>query len=75
VDAKGHAIEASLRLLEGLHERWVVLLRSLSEEDVRRRFRHPELGVVTVDQYIALYAWHGKHHVAHVMGLRERMGW
>src|SRR5215831_7874336 len=66
VDAKGHAIEASLRLLEGLHERWVVLLRSLSEEDVRRRFRHPELGVVTVDQYIALYAWHGKHHVAHV---------
>jgi hypothetical protein len=75
VDAKGHAIEASLRLLEGLHERWVVLLRSLSEEDVRRRFRHPELGVVTVDQYIALYAWHGKHHVAHVTGLRERMGW
>jgi hypothetical protein len=75
VDAKGHAIEASLRLLEGLHERWVVLLRSLSEADVRRRFRHPELGVVTVDQYIALYAWHGKHHVAHVTGLRERKGW
>lgn len=75
VDAKSHGIEASLRLLEGLHERWVVLLRALSEADVKRRFRHPELGVVTVDQYIALYAWHGKHHVAHVTGLLERKGW
>jgi hypothetical protein len=75
VDAKSHAIESSLKLLEGLHERWVVLLRSLSEEDVLRKFRHPELGVVSVDRYIALYAWHGKHHVAHITGLRERMGW
>ena len=53
----------------------VLLLRSLSDADVKRRFTHPELGIVTVDQYISLYAWHGKHHVAHITSLRERNGW
>jgi hypothetical protein len=74
-DARNLAISPSLKLLEGLHERWVSLLRSLSEADVLRQFTHPELGKVSVDQYIALYAWHGKHHVAHITGLRERKGW
>lgn len=75
VDGKSAPIEMSLKLLEGLHERWTVLLRSLSENDVQRKFTHPELGSVTVDQYISLYAWHGKHHVAHITSLRERSGW
>ncbi len=75
VDGKTAPIEPSLNLLEGLHQRLVMLLRSLSEEDVKRKFFHPELGVVTVDQYIALYAWHGKHHVAHITSLRESKGW
>jgi hypothetical protein len=75
VDARIAPIEPSLKLLEGLHERWVVFLRSLSETDVRRKFTHPELGVVSVDQYIALYSWHGRHHVAHITSLRERKGW
>ena len=75
IDAKTAPVEPSLNLLEGLHHRWVVLLRSLSEEDVKRKFLHPEIGVTTIDKYIALYAWHSKHHVAHIMALRERNGW
>jgi hypothetical protein len=74
-DAKAAPIEPSLSLLEALHERWVTLLRSLSSEDFERTFRHPELGVVSLNKNVALYAWHGRHHVAHITGLRERMGW
>jgi hypothetical protein len=75
VDARSAPVEPSLSLLEGLHHRWTILLRSLSEDDVKRRFFHPELGVVTIDQYIALYSWHSRHHVAHITTLRQRMGW
>jgi DinB superfamily len=75
IDAKSADIEPSLSLLEGLHHRWIVLLRSLSDADVKRKFNHPELGVVTIDQYIALYSWHSRHHVAHVTSLRESTGW
>jgi hypothetical protein len=75
IDAKSAPIEPSLNLLDGLHHRWAILLRSLSEGDVKRKFHHPELGVVTIDQYIALYSWHSRHHVAHITALRERRGW
>ena len=75
VDARSAPVEASLNLLEGLHHRWTILLRSLSEDDVKRRFFHPELGVVTIDQYIALYSWHSRHHVAHITTLRKNKGW
>jgi hypothetical protein len=75
IDAKTAAVGPSLNLLEGLHHRWILLLRSLSESDVKRKFTHPELGTIIVDQYISLYAWHGKHHVAHIVALRERQGW
>ena len=68
-------IEVSLTLLESLHKRWIVLLKSLTEEDCRRKFIHPELGIKTVDWLIADYAWHGKHHTAHITSLRERMKW
>jgi hypothetical protein len=74
-DTKSTPIEVSLVLLESLHDRWVRLLRSLSAEDWKRQFRHPELGVVPLEKNVALYAWHGKHHVAHVMELRKRMNW
>ena len=74
-DTKSTPIEISLVLLESLHDRWVRLLRSLSGEDWRRQFRHPELGVVPLEKNVALYAWHGKHHVAHVTQLRKRMNW
>ena len=75
IDGRSAPVEPSLSLLEGLHRRWALFLRSLSDDDVKRKFNHPELGIVTIDKYIALYAWHGKHHVAHIMSLREREGW
>ena len=74
-DARTAPVEASLALLEALHLRWAMLLRSLSVADFARQFRHPEMGVVSLDKNLALYAWHGRHHVAHVMFLRERMSW
>jgi uncharacterized damage-inducible protein DinB len=74
-DARTAPVEISLALLEALHSRWTLLLRSLTPADFARRFRHPELGTVNLDKYLALYAWHGRHHVAHITSLRERMGW
>jgi uncharacterized damage-inducible protein DinB len=74
-DSRATPIEVSLALLDSLHERWVILLRSLEEEDFKRTFSHPEWGLVPLDKAIGLYAWHGRHHVAHVTSLRARMGW
>ena len=74
-DVRNTAVEVSLSLLESLHQRWVVLLRSLCEEDWSRNFRHPELGLMSLEKNLALYAWHGRHHVAHITSLRERRGW
>ncbi len=74
-DARTAPVELSLALLDSLHKRWVLLLRSLSAADLARKFRHPELGEVTLDKNLALYAWHGRHHVAHITSLAKRMGW
>jgi len=74
-DARTGPVEMSLALLDAIHVRWTVLLRSLSEQDVARTFRHSELGSLRLDGVIALYAWHGRHHVAHIAALRQRMGW
>ena len=74
-DARTAPVEISLALLDGLHQRWVLLLRSLQAADFARIFRHPELGVVGLDRNLALYAWHGRHHEAHITSLRQRMGW
>ena len=74
-DAKQAPIELSLTLLDALHGRWVLLLESLTEEDFRRAFRHPEHGEMRLDWTLGLYAWHCRHHVAHIAGLREREGW
>lgn len=74
-DTKATPIEISLVLLESLHERWVMLLRSMSAAEFARTLNHPEMGVLTLDRTLALYAWHGAHHAAHVTSLRERMGW
>lgn len=74
-DARQAPIALSLDLLEALHRRWVWFLRSLKQADFQRTFRHPDLGIVSVEKNIALYAWHGQHHVAHITSLRARMGW
>jgi uncharacterized damage-inducible protein DinB len=74
-DVASTPIDTSLCLLDCLHQRWMKLLRSLTAEQWKRTFRHPELGVMTLDKTVALYAWHGRHHVAHITSLRERSGW
>ena len=74
-DTKSTPIEVSLTLLESLHDRWVRLLRSLTPEEWKRTFRHPELGAMTLEKTLALYAWHGRHHVTHITSLREREQW
>lgn len=68
--------ELSLALLEALHARWCAFLRSLSAEAFSRRFVHPEKPVpMSLDASVALYAWHGRHHTAHVTALRTRRDW
>ena len=74
-EAKTAPIELSLALLEDLHKRWILMLRALQPTEWKRTFRHPEIGPMTLEKNLALYAWHGRHHVAHVTALRERMGW
>ena len=74
-DTQVTPVEVSLELLDSLHDRWVRLLRSFQPEDWKRTFRHPDLGLVPLEKNLALYAWHGRHHVAHVTSLRERNGW
>jgi hypothetical protein len=74
-DGRSGPVELSLGLLETLHGRWVLLLRAMSPTDFGRTLRHPELGRVNLDTYLQMYAWHGRHHVAHITSLRERMGW
>jgi len=74
-DMESTPIEVSLDLLDNLHARWVVLLRSLDDQDWKRAFVHPEMGVVPLEKNLALYAWHGKHHTAHITELRKRMQW
>jgi hypothetical protein len=75
-DVRTAPIEPSLALLENLHKRWVLLLRTLGPAEWSRKFRHPEWdNPMSLDDSLALYAWHGKHHVAHITSLREREGW
>lgn len=74
-DSFNTPVEVSLTLLESLHVRWVNLLRALPEADWERTFLHPQNGEMPLTQVLALYAWHGAHHVAHITSLRERMGW
>jgi uncharacterized damage-inducible protein DinB len=65
-DSSTTPLETSLALLDALHVRWVRLLKSMTDADFMREFRHPESGLIRLDQNLALYAWHGKHHVAHI---------
>ena len=74
-DAAHAPVEVSLRLLESMHERWVRLLRAVKQEDFARTFRHPEHGIRTLDWMLFLYAWHGRHHTAHITELRKQKGW
>ena len=74
-DSELTPVDVSLTLLESLHARWTVLLRSLKPEDFQRRFTHPDSGPHDLDWLLGLYSWHGDHHIAHITSLRERMSW
>jgi hypothetical protein len=75
-DVRSAPVETALALLEPLHERWVTFLRTLSGSDWERTYVHPEYGAIyTLDKVLALYAWHGRHHVAHITSVRQRKGW
>ncbi len=74
VDGKTAPVEVSLPVIEGLHKRWVQFLRSLDGRAFARTVIHPERGPMTLTDLLQLYAWHGRHHTAHITGLRQRQG-
>ncbi len=74
-DAKTGPIEPSLALFEAVHGRWALLLRSMTAKDFARAFKRPDGQLNTLDRALQTYVWHAKHHLAHVLGLCERMGW
>jgi hypothetical protein len=74
-DVQSTPLEDSLALLDPLHQRWVRLLRALKPEEWKRPFQHPAMGAMTVEKNLALYSWHGRHHVAHITELRKKKGW
>lgn len=67
--------EVSLNILKGLHSRWVRILKFTGGEDWDRVLNHPENGQMSLKRITALYAWHGKHHLAHITSLKERKNW
>jgi len=70
-------VASSLAIVDGLHARWAELLRTLTTEEFARRWNHPEYPDAprTIDWLVQQYAWHGRHHVAHITALRQREGW
>jgi hypothetical protein len=74
-DTRNWPVESSLELLTHLHRRWVHLLRSLTSAEFERAYQHPESGLIPLSKATALYAWHCRHHLAHLTGLKKRSGW
>ena len=74
-DARTMAVEPSFLVLEGLHARWAALMRSMTDAQFARTYQHSELGKVSLDRVLGLYAWHSRHHAAHITSLRERTNW
>lgn len=75
-DSKTYPIAPSLTLIDALHGRWTALLESMSDEDYARTFYHPASQVtMRLDRALGNYSWHSRHHTAHIVKLRERMGW
>jgi len=74
-DTRSTPVEVSLTLLENLHTRWDRLWRSLKSEDFARSLIHPEHGERNIDWLVFVYAWHGRHHTAHVTTLRQQKSW
>ena len=75
IDGKTAPLAMSLPLIDTLHQRWVQFLRSLDEKALARTINHPERGPMALTDMLQLYAWHGRHHTAHITELRKRQGW
>jgi uncharacterized damage-inducible protein DinB len=76
LDSKSMPIEPSLKMIEGIHERWTVLLNNLTDDQLERIFIHPEHGkTFRVDENIGVYAWHCNHHLAHITETKKRNNW
>ena len=76
VDGNSAPIDVSLNLLDAVHIKWDLLLRSLTSEDFDKAFHHPETGARnTLNEALSLYEWHGRHHIAHISSLKQRQGW
>jgi hypothetical protein len=69
------AIDVSLGILDGIHRRWATVWQAMAPEDFSWQFEHPEIGTLTLDTHLQLYGWHSRHHVAHIMSLRQRERW
>jgi uncharacterized damage-inducible protein DinB len=74
-DARSGPIEASLLLLDGLYQRWVKIFEAMTPAQWARPFQHPERGLLTLEYTLPMQVWHGRHHTAHIVELRRRMGW
>ena len=74
-DSRDVPVGVSMQLIAALHTRWVTLLESLGEADFQRGYIHPESGRQNLAHVLALYAWHSRHHTAHITNLRTRMSW
>jgi hypothetical protein len=74
-DGRTAPVEVSLALLAAIHLRWDLVLRNMTDRDFARSINHPEWGSMQLTTLLRQYEWHGRHHVAHVRGLRERNGW
>ena len=74
-DVKTVPIETSLVIFDALNERWIACLQGLTDDAFGKKFRHPAMGLMSLNELLALYAWHGKHQIAHITNLRQRMGW
>ena len=64
-----------MELIEALHARWVMMLQGLDEAQWKRKYKHAERGETTIEEATLLYAWHSRHHVAHITHLRAKQGW
>jgi hypothetical protein len=74
-DSKSLPVDSSLTFISAMHERWVALLESMSEADFERGYVHPERGRQNLLTALGIYAWHGRHHTAHITSLRARNNW
>lgn len=74
-DSKLLDINVSLTLIDSLHKRWTALLKQLNDNELEKKFLHPDSGMKTLSETVCQYAWHGNHHLAHIISLKEKMKW